>query len=69
MAASKTVRIEYSLDSLGDISAEAFESACLRRAEKKGFNVIFSVGLTNRETVDGEPSDEIVERAWAECCQ
>lgn len=69
MSSIKTVRVEYSLDSLGDISAEAFESACLRRAEKRGCNVVFSIGLSNRETIDGEPSDEIVEQAFAECCK
>ena len=60
--------VEYSLDSLGDIAPAAFETACRSRAASLGYEVEFLVGLNNRETIDGEPSDMIVERAFAECC-
>lgn len=64
----QTVRIEYSLDSLGDITADAFRSACEARAAAVGYKVEFVEGLHNRETLNGEPCDLIVERAFAECC-
>lgn len=64
----RTVLVEYSLDSLGDIAPAAFEAACISRAESLGLGVEFKVGLNNRETIDGEPSDRIVERAFAACC-
>lgn len=63
------IRIEYSLDSLGDITPEQFERACVARADRHGYQVEFVVGLHNRETLDGEPCDVIVERAFADCCQ
>jgi len=63
-----TICVEYSLDSLGDISPDAFESACQSRAETMGCDVEFVVGLNDRETMFGEPVDLIVEHAFAECC-
>lgn len=68
MTTKPTVLVEYSTDSLGDINAAQFESACQRRAEQRGYEIEFRVGLHNRETIDGEPSDSIVERSFAACC-
>lgn len=62
------VRIEYSLDSLGDIPPSDFERECESVAEQIGCCCQFIVGLHNRETIDGEPCDRITERAFAACC-
>ena len=66
---AKTITIEYSLDSLGDITPMAFQTACEAVAKNKGYQVEFRVGLHNRETIDGEPVDLIVESAFMECCR
>ena len=65
---SKLIRIEYSLDSLGDISPELFEKTCRKIATRRSLDVEFVVGLSNRESQDDEPCDLIVERAFNECC-
>jgi len=68
----QTVIVEYSMDSLADISADAFEAECVRQADDhRGHDIEFRVGLRNRQTIDGEQSDiaeRIVERAFAACC-
>lgn len=64
-----TIKIEYSLDSLGDITPAAFRESCERRASQLGYDIEFSEGLHNRETVDGEVVDLITERAFADCCR
>lgn len=63
-----TILVEYSLDSLGDITPAAFEAKATEFATALGYAVEFSVGLNNRETLDGEPVDMIVEKAFRECC-
>ena len=68
MMLTKTILVEYSLDSLSDITPDEFQAACERRAEKSGYWLEFRVGLHNRETSDGEPCDIIVQQAFADCC-
>lgn len=67
----QTILVEYSLDSLGDIRPDYFQSACERLAHDRGYDVEFREGLHNRHTIDGETSDEadyVVERAFENCC-
>jgi hypothetical protein len=64
----ETIVVEYSLDSLADIHPKQFENACKNLASKIQYNVEFVVGLKNRETVNGETVDCIVERAFTDCC-